>query len=226
MRTYKNSIPNTLNWQAKTRNQLTLRDTIKKKRITLVTGPAGTGKTFVTVCVAFEELLSGRANGIVISRPIVPAGRSFGYLPGTLSDKLSPFMEPIWDTITDLNLAYIQRLTDGEDNTVEVVPLELMRGRTFTEKFVIIDEAQNTTPNQIEMAMTRLGKDSRMVFCGDVTQNDMSGISGLSVALNLFKLEDEFGIVTFGLEDIQREGITRTVIERFDTFYKRRNSDS
>ena len=212
----------TLDWQPRTRNQITMRDMIRKKRITLATGPAGTGKTFVAVCVAFEELLSGRANGIIVSRPIVPAGRDFGFLPGTLSDKLNPFMEPIWDTIIDLNLPSIQRLLEGEEGVVECVPLELMRGRTFTEKFIIVDEAQNTTPKQIEMAMTRLGKDSRMVFCGDVTQTDMRGTSGLAVALNLFKLEDEFGIVKFGLEDIQREGITKTVIERFNSFYNRR----
>ena len=169
----KNYIPETLNWSPRTRNQISLRDTIRKKRITLAVGPAGTGKTFVTVCAAFEELLSGRSNGIIVSRPIVPAGRDFGYLPGTLSDKLNPFMEPIWDTIIDLNLPSIQRLLDGEDSPIEVVPLELMRGRTFTEKFIIIDEAQNTTPKQIEMAMTRLGRDSRMVLCGDMTQSDM-----------------------------------------------------
>ena len=222
MRTYKNNMTDTLDWQPRTRNQITMRDMIRKKRITLATGPAGTGKTFVAVCVAFEELLSGRANGIIVSRPIVPAGRDFGFLPGTLSDKLNPFMEPIWDTIIDLNLPSIQRLLEGEEGVVECVPLELMRGRTFTEKFIIVDEAQNTTPKQIEMAMTRLGKDSRMVFCGDVTQTDMRGTSGLAVALNLFKLEDEFGIVKFGLEDIQREGITKTVIERFNSFYNRR----
>jgi len=222
MRTYKNNTTDTcLKWEAKSRNQMIMRDTIRKKRITLATGPAGTGKTFVAVCVAFEELLSGRSNGIIVSRPIVPAGRDFGYLPGTLSDKLNPFMEPIWDTIVDLNLSSIQRLMEGEDSPVECVPLELMRGRTFTEKFIIIDEAQNTTPKQIEMAMTRLGKDSRMVLCGDVSQSDMRGTSGLAVALNLFKLEDEFGIIQFGLEDIQRSGITKTVIERFDAFYKR-----
>jgi phosphate starvation-inducible PhoH-like protein len=226
MRTYKNNTTDTLNWSPRTRAQINLRDTIRKKRITLAVGPAGTGKTFVAVCIAFEELLSGRSNGIIVSRPIVPAGRDFGYLPGTLSDKLNPFMEPIWDTIIDLNLPSIQRLLDSEDSPIECVPLELMRGRTFTEKFIIIDEAQNTTPKQVEMAMTRLGKDSRMVFCGDVSQSDIHGTSGLAVALNLFKLEDEFGIAQFGLEDIQREGICRTVIERFDAFYKRKNNGS
>jgi phosphate starvation-inducible PhoH-like protein len=222
MRTYRNSIPDQLDWSPKTRNQIHLRDTIRKKRITLVTGPAGTGKSFVTVCVAFEELLSARANGIIISRPLVPAGRSFGYLPGSLSDKLGPFMDPIFDCILDLNLPNIQHFLDEEEGIIECVPLELMRGRTFTEKYIIIDEAQNTTPKQIEMAMTRLGRDSRMVLCGDVTQSDMRGTSGLAVALNLFRLEDEFGIVQFGLEDIQREGIVRTVITKFDAHYRRK----
>jgi phosphate starvation-inducible PhoH-like protein len=222
MKTYRNSIPDQLDWSPKTRNQIHLRDTIRKKRITLVTGPAGTGKSFVTVCVAFEELLSARANGIIISRPLVPAGRNFGYLPGTLHDKFSPFLDPIFDIILDLNLPNIQHFLDEEEGIIECVPLELMRGRTFTEKYIIIDEAQNTTPKQIEMAMTRLGKDSRMVLCGDVTQSDMRGTSGLAVALNLFRLEDEFGIVQFGLEDIQREGIVRTVITKFDAHYRRK----
>jgi phosphate starvation-inducible PhoH-like protein len=222
MKTYRNSIPDQLDWSPKTRNQIHLRDTIRKKRITLVTGPAGTGKSFVTVCVAFEELLSARANGIIISRPLVPAGRNFGYLPGTLHDKFSPFLDPIFDIILDLNLPNIQHFLDEEEGIIECVPLELMRGRTFTEKYIIIDEAQNTTPKQIEMAMTRLGRDSRMVLCGDVTQSDMRGTSGLAVALNLFRLEDEFGIVQFGLEDIQREGIVRTVIAKFDAHYRRK----
>jgi phosphate starvation-inducible PhoH-like protein len=113
-------------------------------------------------------------------------------------------------------------MREEKTGDIECVPLELMRGRTFTEKFIIIDEAQNTTPKQIEMAMTRLGRDSRMVLCGDVTQSDMQGTSGLSVALNLFRLEDEFGIITFTSEDIQREGITRRVIEKFDEFYRRK----
>jgi phosphate starvation-inducible PhoH-like protein len=131
-------------------------------------------------------------------------------------------MDPIFDCILDLNMPSLQRLLDEYEGAIECVPLELMRGRTFTEKFIIIDEAQNTTPKQIEMAMTRLGRDSRMVFCGDVTQTDMRGTSGLAVALNLFRLEDEFGIITFTPEDIQREGITRRVIEKFDEFYRRK----
>lgn len=208
-------------WECRTRNQLTLRDTIRKKRITLATGPAGTGKSFITVCCAFEELLSGRVNGLVISRPLVPAGRDFGFLPGTLGDKIKPFLDPLLDTMIDLNLPNIQRLIEGEDSPVECVPLELMRGRTFTEKFVIIDEAQNTTPKQVEMAMTRLGKDSRMVFCGDTHQTDIRGMNGLTVALQLFELEEQFGIVKFDLDDIQREGITRTVIERFESYFSR-----
>jgi phosphate starvation-inducible PhoH-like protein len=131
-------------------------------------------------------------------------------------------MDPIFDCILDLNLPNIQHFLDEEEGIIECVPLELMRGRTFTEKYIIIDEAQNTTPKQIEMAMTRLGRDSRMVLCGDVTQSDMRGTSGLAVALNLFRLEDEFGIVQFGLEDIQREGIVRTVITKFDAHYRRK----
>jgi phosphate starvation-inducible protein PhoH and related proteins len=222
MRTYKNNMQEKLQWGPRTRNQMNLKETIQKKRITLVTGPAGTGKTFVTVCVAFEELLSARANGIVVSRPLVPAGRNFGYLPGTLHDKFSPFLDPIFDCILDLNLPNIQHFLDEEEGVIECVPLEIMRGRTFTEKFIIIDEAQNTTPKQIEMAMTRLGRDSRMVLCGDVTQSDMQGTSGLAVALGLFRLEDEFGIITFTSEDIQREGIVKTVISKFDEFYRRK----
>lgn len=209
-------------WECRTRNQITLRDIIRKKRIVLATGPAGTGKTFVTVCCAFEELLSGRVNGLVISRPLVPAGRDFGFLPGTLDDKIKPFLDPLFETMTDLNLPNIQRLIEGEDSPIECLPLELMRGRTFTEKFVIIDEAQNTTPKQVEMAMTRLGKDSRMVLVGDTHQTDIRGANGLSVAVQLFALEEEFGISAFGLEDMQREGIVRTVITKFGEYFSQR----
>jgi len=216
------SAPETFEWCPKTRSQITLRDTIRKKRITLAVGPAGTGKTFVTVCVAFEELFARRVSGIIVSRPLVPAGREFGFLPGTLEEKISPFLAPIHETILDLNLPNTQSILEGLDDTIECVPLELMRGRTFTEKFIIIDEAQNATPKQIEMAMTRLGRDSRMVFCGDINQTDLRVTNGLLVALNLFKLEEEFGIVKFGLEDIQREGITRTVIEKFGEYFENR----
>lgn len=208
-------------WSPKTTNQHKLKDMIKRKRVVLATGPAGTGKTFITVCCAFEELLSGRVNGLVICRPLVPAGREFGFLPGTLADKIKPFLDPLLDAMLDLNLPSIQRLLEGEDSPIECLPLELMRGRTFTEKFIIVDEAQNTTPNQVEMAMTRIGKDSRMVFCGDTYQTDIRGTNGLAVALKLFEHEDQFGIVKFGLEDIQREGIVRTVIERFQSYFGR-----
>lgn len=208
-------------WEARTRNQLILSETIKKKDITLAVGPAGTGKTFVTVCVAFEELFSGRVESIVITRPLIPAGREFGFLPGTLEEKISPFMQPVIECIMDLNLPNTQSILEGIDGIVECVPIELMRGRTFTSKFVIVDEAQNLSPKQVELVMTRLGKDSKMVFCGDCSQNDLREISGLSVALDLFKLDEEFGIVKFGLEDIQRKGITRKVIERFHKYFER-----
>jgi phosphate starvation-inducible PhoH-like protein len=216
------STPESFSWIPATRNQITLRDTIRKKRITLAVGPAGTGKTFCTVCVAFEELFARRVSGIIVSRPLVPAGRDFGFLPGTLKEKIRPFLAPIHETIMDLNLPDTQSILEGLDDTIECVPLELMRGRTFTEKFIIIDEAQNATPKQIEMAMTRLGRDSRMVFCGDINQTDLRVTNGLLVALNLFKLEEEFGIVKFGLEDIQREGITRIVIEKFGEYFENR----
>jgi len=219
-RNYRNTSEK-FTWEPRTRSQIVLRDTIAKKRITLAVGPAGTGKTFVTVCCAFEELFSRRVSGIIVSRPLVPAGRDFGFLPGTLEEKISPFLAPIHETILDLNLPNTQSLVEGLDDSIECVPLELMRGRTFTEKFIIVDEAQNATPKQIEMVMTRLGIGSRMVLCGDVHQTDLRSESGLSVALNLFKLEEAFGIVRFGLDDIQREGITRTVIEKFQEFFER-----
>jgi len=186
----------------------------------MATGPAGTGKTFVSVCVAFDMLLKGQIEGIIVSRPLVPAGRNFGFLPGTIDEKIAPFMEPVMEVLIDLNVPNIQALLEGPNSPIECVPLELMRGRTFTNKFIIVDEAQNVTPKQMEMVMTRLGMESRMVLCGDAHQSDIGIDSGLAVALRLFKLEEQFGIVNFTLDDIQREGITRTVIERFYYYFK------
>lgn len=215
-------------WEPKTANQVILRDTIRKKRITLAVGPAGTGKTLVSMCVALEELIKGERNGgvdgIVLSRPLVVTGNNFGFLPGTIQEKIDPYMEPLIDTILDLNVPNVQQLLEGECSPIESVPLELMRGKTFKNKFIIIDEAQNCTPKQIEMAMTRLGQGSRMVFCGDTMQSDLRSESGLSVALNLFGKESEFGIAILGLNDIMREGITRTVIEKFSKFFGGNNA--
>lgn len=211
--------PEQVTWEPIGANQVLLRDTIRNKRITFAHGPAGTGKTMVGVCTGLEELAKGIKNGgvdgIVVTRPLVTAGESFGYLPGTLDEKIDPYMKAVWDIIIDCNIPNMQELKDGEFSPIQCVPLELMRGQTFKNKYVIIDEAQNVTDKQIEMCMTRLGMGSRMVLCGDVNQIDLNAQSGFRTALEIFKHEPQFGMVEFSLDDIQREGIVRTVIEKF-----------
>jgi len=219
--------PSELHWSPIGERQVLLRDTIRQKRIVLAHGPAGTGKTMVAVCTALEELAKGikggGVDGIIVSRPLVTAGESFGFLPGTLDDKIDPYMRAVWDIIIDCNIPNIQALRDGESSPIECVPVELMRGLTFKNKLIIIDEAQNLTEKQVEMLMTRVGLGSRMVFCGDVNQIDLKAQSGFKTALALFKNEEQFGIVGFTLDDIQREGIVRTVIERFAQLRQKRS---
>lgn len=207
----------TFEWSPRTQNQSLLRLLIKEKVITFAIGPAGTGKTFVALGTALELYRKNTINGIVVTRPLVPVGQNFGHLPGTIDEKIAPYMFPIVDLLKDFGA---QSLIDGPVSIIEYCALELMRGRTFHNKLVIVDEAQNTTTKQIEMAMTRLGDGSKMVICGDIHQTDLKGTNGLSVAAGLFFQEEEFGLVKFGIEDIQRQGITKIITEKFYSYYQ------
>jgi phosphate starvation-inducible protein PhoH and related proteins len=180
-------------------------------------GPAGTGKTYLAVAQAVSLLMSGQVDRIILSRPAVEAGERLGFLPGDLREKVDPYLRPIYDALYDMMPSdqVVKRLTLGE---IEIAPLAFMRGRTLSNSFVILDEAQNTTPTQMKMALTRLGEQSRMVVTGDVTQIDLpSGIrSGLKDALEILEGVEGVGVIRFTKADVVRHPLVARIVEAYD----------
>lgn len=190
-------------------NQAELIDSIREEEQTFAIGPAGTGKTYVTVRMAAEAYDRGEVDTLVITRPNIPAGRSLGAFKGTMADKIEEWIKPVTD-ILSMALGKSRLENDTRAGNIIVVPFEVMRGRTFDNAFVILDEAQNTTPNEMFMFLTRLGEGTKSVITGDLRQSDLSGESGLSAAINLAETHDiPVGIVEFGVEDIVRSGLCK-----------------
>ena len=180
-------------------------------------GPAGTGKTYLAVATAVEMLGAGRVDRIVLSRPAVEAGERLGFLPGDLREKIDPYLRPLYDALYDVmpGEQVMKRLANGE---IEVAPLAFMRGRTLSNAFVIVDEAQNTTAMQMKMLLTRLGENSRMVVTGDLTQVDLPAghRSGLMDAIATVGGIDGLAIVEFGAEDVVRHHLVARIVEAYD----------
>ena len=187
-------------------------------------GPAGTGKTYLAVAAAVDLLMTGRVERIILSRPAVEAGERLGFLPGDLRDKVDPYLRPIFDALNDMLPAdqLAKRLGSGE---IEVAPIAFMRGRTLSHAFVILDEAQNTTPVQIKMFLTRLGEASRMVVTGDPTQVDLPAgtRSGLAEALETLRAVEGIAIVQFSAEDVVRHGLVARIVRAYEA--RRRAAD-
>ena len=188
-------------------------------------GPAGTGKTYLAVAQAVSLLLSGQVDRIVLSRPAVEAGERLGFLPGDLREKVDPYLRPIYDALYDMMPSdqVVKRLTLGE---IEIAPLAFMRGRTLSNSFVILDEAQNTTPTQMKMALTRLGEHSRMVVTGDITQIDLpSGIrSGLKDALEILDGVPGVEIIRFTKADVVRHPLVARIVDAYDNRDRRQGT--
>lgn len=186
-------------------------------------GPAGTGKTYLAVAYGVSLLLSGQIDRIILSRPAVEAGEKLGFLPGDMREKVDPYLRPLYDALHDMLPAeqVQKRMSNGE---IEVAPLAFMRGRTLSNAFVILDEAQNTTPIQMKMFLTRLGMNSRMVITGDLTQVDLpSGVlSGLKDALRALEGVKEIGYLTFGEEDVVRHSLVSKIVHAYDQYTKNR----
>lgn len=205
--------------KAKTNNQITLVETIKANDLVFAIGPAGTGKTYVAVAMAVAALKNKKVKKIIISRPAVEAGESLGFLPGDMSEKVDPYLRPIYDALEDMipmeKLNYYK-----ENNVIEIAPLAFMRGRTLNNAFVLLDEAQNTTPSQIKMFMTRLGPKSKMVITGDSSQVDLPNRqkSGLSEALMILEGTSGIGIVRLEEEDVMRHKVVRSIISAYNKF--------
>jgi len=187
--------------------------TIRKKDIVFGIGPAGTGKTYLAVMCAIAALKEGRVKRILLTRPAVEAGENLGFLPGDLQEKVDPYLRPLYDALNDaLGVEGVAKAM--ERGQIEIAPLAYMRGRTLDDSFVILDEAQNTTPEQMKMFLTRLGFGSRMVITGDVTQIDLpkGKKSGLMEAERILRAIEEIGVVYFTDQDVVRHALVQKII--------------
>ena len=211
--------------KAKTLGQWQYVETIRKSFITLGIGPAGTGKTYLAVALAVAALKKKEAERIILTRPAVEAGEKLGFLPGDMQDKVDPYLRPLYDGLYDLlgSETFQKYLAKG---TIEVAPLAYMRGRTLNDAYIILDEAQNTTPEQMKMFLTRFGFGSKMVITGDVTQIDLPGgkDSGLKDAAKILANVPGIGVIRFDERDVVRHEIVGSVIKAYEAFEKRRDN--
>jgi len=202
---------------AKSAGQSEYLDAIRKHDIVFAMGPAGSGKTYLAVAMAVEALTKNLVNRLVLVRPAVEAGEHLGFLPGDLREKVNPYLRPLYDALHDLlNPQQVARFQ--ERGVIEVAPLAFMRGRTLNNAFVILDEAQNTTPKQMKMFLTRLGRDARAVITGDVTQVDLpdGDRSGLSHARDVLAHVDGVAFVYLGRTDIVRHPLVQRIVDAYD----------
>ncbi|MFE0556187.1 PhoH family protein [Paenibacillus sp. FSL W8-0187] len=191
--------------------------TIKKRDIVFGIGPAGTGKTYLAVVLAVAALKEGSVKRIILTRPAVEAGESLGFLPGDLQEKVDPYLRPLYDALYDV-MGPDQTAKALERGLIEIAPLAYMRGRTLDDSFIILDEAQNTTPEQMKMFLTRLGFGSKMVITGDVTQIDLprGKKSGLIEAKRILSEIEEVGFVYFAEQDVVRHSLVQKIIVAYD----------
>ncbi|CAO5682571.1 MAG: PhoH-like protein [Holosporales bacterium] len=206
----------------RTPNQARYIKAMGEKEMVFGLGPAGTGKTYLAVAKGVSLLLEGTVDKIVLTRPAVEAGEKLGFLPGDMKEKVDPYLRPLYDGLNDMlpPEQVLKRLTNGE---IEVAPLAFMRGRTLSNAFVILDEAQNTTSVQMKMFLTRLGPNSRMVINGDLSQIDLpyNVTSGLLDAVHVLKRIKEIGFVEFGPEDVVRHSLVGKIVEAYNKKSKR-----
>jgi phosphate starvation-inducible PhoH-like protein len=205
-------------------------DLVRTNDIVFAVGPAGTGKTYLAVALAVRALLDKQIKRIILTRPAIEAGERLGFLPGTLEEKIDPYLRPLHDALHDmLDGERLQKYLD--DDTIEIAPLAFMRGRTLGGSFVILDEAQNTTPEQMKMFLTRMGFDSKLVITGDVTQTDLprGQRSGLRDALELVRDIRGIGTVQFTDVDVVRHPLVAALIRAYDARdrdrFERRNAE-
>lgn len=206
----------------KTVNQKRYLDSIRSNTVVFGIGPAGTGKTYLAMALAVSGLQEGSFSRLILTRPAVEAGERLGFLPGDLAAKVDPYLRPLYDALYDmLGPDETQRLLDR--GTIEIAPLAYMRGRTLNDAFVVLDEAQNTSPEQMKMFLTRLGFNSKMVVTGDVTQVDLPDgrASGLRRVRKILEGLPGVGFVTLGAGDVVRARIVASIVEAYDRFENR-----
>jgi phosphate starvation-inducible protein PhoH and related proteins len=194
-------------------------EAISKKIINFGIGPAGTGKTYLAVAMAVQALENEEVSRLILTRPAVEAGEKLGFLPGDLSQKVDPYLRPVYDALYEmLGFDKVEKLISR--HVIEVAPLAYMRGRTLNNAFVILDEAQNTTPAQMKMFLTRIGFGSRAVVTGDITQTDLPDKrdSGLQHSMDILKRIDAIGFSYFSSEDVVRHPLVQSIVEAYDQF--------
>lgn len=205
--------------RAKTLGQKRYVDAIRENTLVFGVGPAGTGKTYLAMACAVEALVSGSVRRIILSRPAVEAGEHLGFLPGDLAAKVDPYLRPLYDALYEmLGPEETGRLMD--QGTIEIAPLAYMRGRTLNDAFVVLDEAQNTTPEQMKMFLTRLGFNSKMVITGDVTQMDLGNgrPSGLKIVRRVLRNVDGVGFIELTGDDVVRHRIVAAIVDAYARF--------
>ncbi len=207
----------------KTSGQKRYVDSIRRNTVTFGIGPAGTGKTYLAMAMAVAALKRKEVGRIVLARPVVEAGESLGFLPGTLQEKLDPYVRPLYDALFDMtDMERGNSLI--EQGVIEIAPLAFMRGRTMNDAFVILDEAQNTTPEQMKMFLTRLGFGSKFVVTGDASQKDLRGASGLDHARRVLQDVDDVAFVDLDRNDIVRHTLVARIVDAYNADAERANS--
>lgn len=208
-------------------NQAKYVQEMMKNELVFGLGPAGTGKTYLAVALAVSMMLEGTIDKIILSRPAVEAGENLGFLPGDLKEKVDPYLRPLYDALYEMLPSEMvdKKLALGE---IEIAPLAFMRGRTLSNSFIILDEAQNTTPMQMKMFLTRLGENSRMVVNGDLSQVDLPHgvISGLRDALSTLEKVDNISSVTFTSHDVVRHGLVAKIVQAYEERSKKQQEEA
>ena len=208
----------------KTKGQKQYVDAIREKMICFGLGPAGTGKTYLAMAMAIKAFKDGEVNRIILTRPAIEAGEKLGFLPGDLQSKIDPYLRPLYDAIYQI-MGSEQYLHQTEKGAIEVAPLAYMRGRTLDNAFIILVEAQNTTPAQMKMFLTRIGFGSKVIVTGDITQKDLPAgqESGLDVALKVLGDVEDIGIITLTNKDVVRHPLVQKIVEAYEKYEKRQD---
>ena len=207
--------------KARTQNQQRLIEAYKENDMVFAVGPAGTGKTYLSIALAVKALKEKTAKKIILSRPAVEAGEKLGFLPGDMKDKIDPYLQPLYDALEDM-LPQVKLQDLMEKHVIQIAPLAFMRGRTLSDAVVILDEAQNTTPAQIRMFLTRMGWNTKMIITGDMTQIDLpaKAKSGLIEALHILNKVEGIGIVNLDRSDIVRHKLVTRIVNAYEEYDK------
>lgn len=203
----------------KTLGQKSYVDQIRKKMIVFGIGPAGTGKTYLAMAMAINALKNNEVNKIILTRPAIEAGENLGFLPGDLQSKVDPYLRPLYDALYQI-MGAESFISNSEKGIIEVAPLAYMRGRTLDNAFIILDEAQNTTPAQMKMFLTRIGFGSKVIVTGDRTQKDLprDTVSGLEVALRVLKNVDDIGFSFLNNNDVVRHPLVQKIVKAYEEY--------